>query len=163
MSYTYGLTKIEIADILGDGGPGTSFTQIGYTNPGTTKFTTDKGTANEKRCEELATPLVSIPGDQTITVDTQVIINGADVMATFLGGTSVAGVWSAPDSQPVIEKTVKITPLAGMTFQINRASIEGGLNGAFAKDGDLFCVDVSFTVLQPEKEGTARMTATEPV
>lgn len=162
MSYTYGLTKIEIADIAGDGGPGTSFTQVGYTNPGTTKFTTDKGTPNEKRCEELATPLVSIPGDQTITLETQVIIDGADMMATFLGGTSSLGVWTAPDSPPVIEKTVKLTPLAGMVFQINRASVEGGLNGAFAKDGDLFYVDVSFTVLQPEKEGVGRMTATEP-
>jgi len=162
MAYTYGLTKIEFADILETGGPGTSFSEIGYTNPGTTKFTTDKGTTNEKRCEELSSPLVSIPGDETIKVATQLIVADADTLALVLGGTSTLGVWSAPDSPPVIEQTVKVTPLSGMVWQINRGSISGGINATLSKDGDLFYVDVEITVLQPELEATPRITATEP-
>lgn len=161
-SYTYGLSKIEFAALLGDGGPGTSFTQIGYTNPGTTKFTTDKGTANEKRCEELSSPLVSIAGDETITLETQLIIDDADALVTVLGGTNISDVWYAPDSPPTIEQTVKITPSNGMIWQINRGSVSGGLNATLSKDGDLFYADVTITVLQPTKEGEVRLMATEP-
>lgn len=161
-SYTYGLTKIEYAAILGDGGPGTSFSDLGYTNPGTTKFTTDAGTANEKFCEELSSALVSIAGTETITLETQLIVDTDDKLALVLGGTAVGGVWSAPDTKPTIEYTLKITPLNGMTLQINRASIVGSLNATLSRDGDLFYVDVVGTVLQPTKEATAKLTFTEP-
>lgn len=160
--YTYGLTKIEYAAILGDGGPGTSFTQIGYTNPGTTKFTTDAGTANEKFCEELSSALVSIAGTETIKLETQLIIDDADKLALVLGGTVADDVWSAPDTKPTIEYTLKITPLSGLIIQINRASIIGSINATLSRDGDLFYVDVEATVLQPTKEGEVKMTISEP-
>ena len=159
MAYTYGLEKIEIAEIAGDGGPGTVFSQIGYTNPGTTKFTTDSGTSTEKRCEELAAPLVTIPGDETQTVEFQLIVSDVNTLPKVLGGAVVATKWSAPDSKPVIEKTLKITPKSGLAIQCNRVSIVGSLNATLSKDGDLFYVDCKCTLLQPTKVGTARMTA----
>ncbi len=160
--YTYGLTKIEIADILGDGGPGTSFSQIGYTNPGTTKFVTDAGTANEKFCEELDSALVSIAGTETVSLEFQLIVDSAETLELVLGGTVADGVWSAPSSKPVIEYTIKVTPKSGMIIQINRGSIVGSLNGALSKDGDLFYVDTKCTILAPTLEGTASLTMTEP-
>jgi hypothetical protein len=161
-NYTYGLTKIEYAEILEDGGPGTSFTQLGYTNPGTTKFTTDAGTANEKFCEELSSALVSIAGTETITLNTQLIVDDADTLELVLGGTVADGVWSKPDTKPTIEYTLKITPLAGMIIQINRASIVGSMNSTLAREGDLFYVDVVGTILQPTLEGAVALTISEP-
>lgn len=159
--YTYGLTRIEYAELIG-GGPGTAFSTLGYTNPGTTKFTTDAGTANEKFCEELSSALVSIAGTETITLETQLIVDSADRLVLVLGGTSNSGTWSAPDTKPTIEYTLKITPLSGMVVTINRASIVGSLNATLSRDGDLFYVDVVATVLQPTVEGTVKMTMGEP-
>ena len=161
MAYTYGLTKIEIADILGDGGPGTSFTQIGYTNPGTTKFTTDAGTANEKFCEELTAALVSIAGTETIKLEFQLIVSDVNTLPKVLGGTVDGLVWSRPATKPTLEYTFKVTPLSGSVWQINRGSVVGSLNGTLAREGDLFYVDVSVTILTPTKEGEVSLTATD--
>lgn len=161
MAYTYGLSAIAIAAIAGDGGPGTTFATIGKTNPGTTKITTDKGTTSEKRCEELSAPLVSIAGDETQTIEFQLIVEGAATLESVLGGTVATGVWSAPDTKPVIEKTLKITPLSGMTLQFNRVSIDAALNATLSREGDLFYVDCVCTVLQPTKANTPKATASE--
>lgn len=160
MAYTYGLEKIEIADLAGDGGPGTTFAVIGYTNPGTTKITTEQAAAVEKRCEEVSSPLVSIPGDETVSVDFQLIVEDVNTLPKVLGGSVVTGVWSAPDSKPIIEKTLKLTPKEGLVLTFNRVSIVGALNATLSKDGDLFYVDVKATVLQPTKSGTKRISAT---
>lgn len=162
MAYTYGLTRIEIATIAGDGGPGTTFAQIGYTNPGTTKFVTDAGTANEKFCEELTAALVSIAGTETIKLEFQLIVSDVNTLTKVLGGTVDGLVWSAPSTKPTLEYTWKVTPLSGSTWQINRGAVVGSLNGTLAREGDLFYVDCSVTVLTPTKEGTASLTATDP-
>lgn len=159
MAYTYGLTGIETANLAGDGGPGTTFTTIGYTVPNSTKFVTNRGTATEKSCEELSSPLVSIPGDETMEVQTQVIVDSADKLLALLGGTVVSGKWSKPDSKPVIEKTVKLTPKSGLTFTVNRGSFDGALNATLSKTGDLFYVDLIIKVLQPTKSGVVTVTA----
>lgn len=160
MAYTYGLASISFAAILPDGSPGTTFTSIGNTNPGTTKFVTNRGTANEKFCEELSTPLVSIAGDETIELQTQLIVASTTELELVLGGSVANGVWSKPDSKPVIEKTVKVTPTAGLAFTINRGSVDGALNATLSKTGDLFYVDLIIKVLQPTAAGVKTITAT---
>lgn len=161
MAYTYGLAGIYIAPLAGDGGPGTVFTLLGKTNPGTTKISTDKGTKTEKFCEETSDPLVSIPGNRTKTIEFQLIVEGVATLEAVLGGSSAAGVWSEPDAVPVIEKTLKMVPQAGGTLIFNRVSFDCALNATLSKEGDLFYVDCVATVLQPTKAGVKKMTFTE--
>lgn len=162
MSYTYGLSGLHFAPIAGDGGPGTVFTLLGKTVPGSTKITTDKGTKIEKFCEEFSDPLVSISGTRIKTIETQLIVEGAATLETVLGGTVAAGVWTEPDDTPVIEKTLKVVPKAGGTMIFNRVSVDASVNATLSKDGDLFYVDVVCTVLQPTKANTKKSTFTDP-
>lgn len=110
----------------------------------------------------MASPLVSIAGTEVIKLSFQLIVDDADTLEKVLGGTVVGDAWSAPDTKPTIEQTIKITPLSGMVLQINRASVVGAFNATLAREGDLFYVDTECTVLQPTKEGEVRLTATEP-
>lgn len=152
MATTYGLTKIEIADILPDGGCGTTWTQIGYTKVGATKMATEAGTETKLEAEELSTPLITIAGEETISLQTQLIVQTAENLLAVLGGTVTGSAWAPAASKPVIEKSMKITPKAGKVVTIPRVSIVGSLNSPFTKT-DLMYVDVKGTILAPSKSG----------
>jgi len=158
MATTYGLVKIEIGDIANDGGMGTTLTQIGYTKVGSTKLVTTAGTETNLEAEELSTPLVTIPGNETQSVEFQLIIQDLTHLTSVLGGevtgTSPNEVWNSPATKPVIEKSLKITPKAGFSVEIPRASIVGSLNSPFSKT-DLMYVDVKATILTPTKTGVS--------
>jgi hypothetical protein len=65
--------------------------------------------------------------------------------------------WEAPDTFPDVEKSLKLTDRNGNIVSIPRAKISTKLGLSFAKD-KLGQLDMSATVLQPEKAGEKRLT-----
>jgi hypothetical protein len=162
--YTIGLSKIEVGNIAGDGGMGNALAQLGYTNKDSCSLTQEDPEKTDFFAEEVDDAVVSISRGGKTTFNFAVMSPDVNVLASLLGGTVVAGgggdpdVWNAPDSIPVIEKSVRITPNQGLVFEIPRMNIVAKINGQFSKS-NVFVVEVTGTVLQPTKANTSKMKA----
>lgn len=158
---TIGLSKIEIGDIAVDGGMGTSLAQLGYTYKDSCSLVTADPETTEHYAEEVDDPVVSFDKVGKTTLSFQVMNPDVDTLQTLLGGTgnTTSGVWSAPATIPVIEKSVKITPTQGLYFEIPRMKLTAKINANFGKSG-IFLIDVVGTVLAPTKTGEPKLKAT---
>jgi hypothetical protein len=160
--YTLGLAKIEIGDVADDGGMGDTLSQLGYTNQDSCNFTQEDPETTDLYAEEVDDPVVSISRAGKTTFNFSVMNPDVDVLAELLGGTvtgsGASAKWNAPDTIPDIEKSVRITPLQGLVFEIPRMKITAKINGQFSKT-NVFVIDVTGTVLQPEKTSASKMTA----
>lgn len=162
---TRGLTKVEFAEILPDGGTGTTWFRLGDTAKGTAKFTQQDGTKTEIPIEESDNPIDVITTKGAKEFNLSVANPDADSLLKCCGGTVDAGppkVWNEPDDAPDIELSMKITPKKGFIITAPRVKVEGKHNGSFTKD-DVYKVDVVCTVLQPTKAGLKSVSFTEPV
>jgi hypothetical protein len=167
--YKLGLVSIAIADIAGDGGPGTVFTAVGDTVAGTAALTTEEAQKTDFKIEESDSPVLSIKTEaDTMNLVWSTFAYDAATLQKMFGGTvvpaasGVGDTWNAPDSIPEIEKTIKITWKQGGTVTIPRAKITASLNMAFKRDS-LSQIDISATVLQPTKAGVPRMIVQDTV
>jgi hypothetical protein len=168
MTYTIGLSKIEIGDTANDGGMGSSLEQLGYTLQDTCTLTQEDPETTDFYAEEADDPVVSYSRAGKTAFNFSVMNPDVDVLAKLLGGTvtttgsgdSAVSTWNAPESIPVIEKSVKITPKMGLIFSIPRMKITAKINGNFSKS-NVFVIEVAGTVLKPEKTGEAKMKATK--
>lgn len=158
---TLGLSKIEIGNIAADGGMGTSLAQLGYTYKDSCSLVTADPETTEHYAEEVDDPVVSVDRAGKTTLSFQVMDPDVDTLAALLGGTAetTTGVWSAPATIPVIEKSVKLTPTKGLYFEFPRMKITAKINANFSKSG-IFLIDVVGTVLTPTKVGEKKMKAT---
>lgn len=89
--HTYGLTKIEIGDIAGDGGVATTFTEVGETVIGTAKMSSEQGTTTDFFIEESDSPtetVQSTPPKITLAWSTHNV--DSNTLSKFFGGTAVA-------------------------------------------------------------------------
>jgi hypothetical protein len=162
--YTLGLAKIEIGDIASDGGMGATLSVIGYTYQGTCTMTTEEAETTDHYAEEMDDPVVSVSRAGKTTFSFSIMNPDVTVLKQFLGGT-ISGTgdtakWNAPNLMPAIEKSVRITPQQGLMFDIPRLKITAKINGPFSKT-EMFLLEVTGTVLMPEKSGTYKLIATK--
>lgn len=167
--YAWGLAKIEVADIAGDGGLGTVWTQIGDTEQGSAVFTESEGTIQEFFTEESDDPVFSgksEPGSKTFTWSTNdltpeniVILKGGEVTGD---GTTTPKTWVAPDTDPEVEKSLRLTLRSGQVIEIVRAKLVSNLDWNLGKD-NLGKVTVATTILKPTKAATAPMQFIDPL
>lgn len=160
---TRGLAKIEIGAIAVDGGMGTSLAVIGYTAENSVTFSEEDGTTTEFYAEEIDTAIDSVTKAGKRSVNFTLASPDPDQLVAVFGGTTSGTApnktWKAPDSIPVIEKSLKITPSKGLVFSFPKVSLAAKFSGGFSKT-DTLKVDVIATVLQPDKAGEAKASAT---
>lgn len=161
-----GLTSWKMGAIAGDGGMGTSLTQVGATVADSAAMTTETGTTSDFNIEESDSPFYSIestPGRVVLALSTFDV--DLDTMARFWGGTVTAGppkVWEMPDTLPVIERSIELNTKDGWKIEIVRASITARMQWNLKKTA-LAQLDLEAVILQPTKAATKRMKFTQPV
>ncbi|HRY32111.1 MAG TPA: hypothetical protein P5531_03995 [Bacteroidales bacterium] len=160
--FTYGVTSIKVAAILGDGGIGTSFAALGKTLEGSCKIYHDDPTTTEFRSEENDTPEVSIDEAGNLNVEFTIMDPDADTLAAVFGGTSTGSpkVYTPPSTFSIVEKSIEITPREGMIFTATRVKMIAKINAEMSKK-NIFGVDIKGIVLQPEKVGEDAFAFTE--
>lgn len=161
---TYGLASISIAAILGDGGIGTSWSTLGYTEQGSCKLVEDDPDETEFIPEEIDTPVASIYKGGKINLEFNIIDPIATTLETLMGGTasgsSPSRVWTSASTKTSVYKSVKIVPTDGYTVTICRAKITAKIDAEFSSK-NILKVNVKATVMTPEKAGEPAMTFTE--
>lgn len=155
---TIGLASIQVADILADGGTGTTFAPLGYTYENTCKFTEADPETTSFYAEEVDDALDTTEKAGETKLNFSIANPDVDTLVAVFGGTKVGSTWNAPDTKPTIEKSVQITPKKGLKFTICRAKMVAKLNADFSRKG-LFLVEVSATILAPTKQNEPKMTA----
>ena len=158
---TLGVEKIEISAIAGDGGVGTAFAALGVTYKDTAELTQEDPVTTEHKSEESDEPEEVVVEKGPTTIKWSIINCDPDTLVSVLGGeatgTAPNKIWSAPDAAANIEKSIKITPKAGMVITIVRAKLTAKLNYKIARTG-ILQVDIVAKVLKPTKSATAAMT-----
>lgn len=161
---TYGLAKIEIADILPSGAIGTTWTQVGYTSQGSCKLVEAEPSITEFVPEESDSPLVSIYKGGVTELQFSIMDATPTILAKILGGTATGSmpnrVWAAPLAKASIEQSIKITPVSGYIITIPRALISGKINSEFSSK-NIMLVDLKASVLIPSDGTSKPMTWTE--
>lgn len=161
---TYGLAKIEVADILPNGGLGTTFTQLGYTYEGSCKMVEDDPTFTQFNAEEVDTPVVETMKGGKIGLSFQIMDAIPETLALLTGGTASGSTpnrtFELPATKTTVEKSIKITPTEGYTITIPRAKITAKFNAEFSKK-NIVLIDVLATIMPPTLAGLAAMTWTE--
>ena len=160
-TYTLGLSKIEVGAVNVDGGMGLTLAALGYTYQDTCKMVQEKPEVTEHFAEEVDDPVISISRGGKTTFNFSIMNPTVEVLKDLLGGTADTSTnkWEAPDTLPTVEKSVRITPKQGLKFEIPRLRITATINADFSKKGILL-IECEGTVMQPEKPGTKKMTAT---
>ncbi len=155
---TLALLKIEISDIAGDGGLGTSFAVLGKTYKDTAELMGADPEVFEHNSEESEDPEEMVTHKGKVTIKWSIMDTDADTLVKVLGGTSTGTapnkIWSAPDQAPSIEKSIKITPKSGKVINIVRTKLVAKPNYKLASNG-IFLVDITATILAPTKAATA--------
>lgn len=157
-TYTIGCAEIAIGAIAEDGGMGATLASLGYTYQDTAKLSTEDPEVQDYYAEEVDDPVAEITKAGK-TVFTWSLMNpDVEALAAVLGGTADAAnnTWDAPDDVPSIEKSLRVKPKQGLTFEMPRVKIRAKINGDFSKKGILL-VEITATVLQPTKENTKKM------
>lgn len=167
--YSWGLSKIEISPIAGDGGLGDTWTTISDTEQGSAVFNEEEGTIQEFFTEESDDPVFigkSQPGAKTfvwatndMTPENMVKVKGGSVTGD---GTTTPKTWVAPDVDPEIEKSMRLTLRTGQVIEIVRVKILGLLDWNLGKD-NLGKVAVTSTILKPTKAATPPFQFIDPL
>lgn len=159
--YTIGLSKIEVGAIGLDGAMGTTLETLGYTYQDTCKMTQEDPETTDHYAEEADDPVLSVSRGGKTTFNFSIMNPTVVVMAKLLGGTATVetNTWEAPAKIPTVEQSVRITPEQGLKFEIPRMQLTSKINAEFSKKGILL-IEVSGKVMQPTKDGVAKMKAT---
>jgi hypothetical protein len=166
--YTLGLAKIEIGDIANDGGLGSTLAVLGQTLEDSCTVTQEDPTVTEFFAEELDDAVISIGKRGKTTIAFSVMNPDTSVLLKVLGGTVTGGTdgavakWHSPLTLPVIEKSMRITPLQGLIWEFPRVKIVAKINGSFSRK-NVFVIEIAGTALQPSKAGEPSYTAYELV
>jgi len=164
---TIGLKGIEIADIANDGGPGTVFKKFGNVSTDSFAFAESEPTLKQVLIEESSYSLKDFRTKGQLIATANIADPDTEMYAEVRGGTistATAGqkIYSEGDEFVNVEKTVKIFPAEGLSFQLNRASLSGLITGGLGKNQELYLV-VSISAMQPLKAGTKVMQVIETV
>ncbi|KAA6303128.1 MAG: hypothetical protein EZS26_000731 [Candidatus Ordinivivax streblomastigis] len=162
--YTIGLASIEIGAIASDGGMGQSLAQLGLTYQDTCKMTTEDPETTDFYAEEVDDPVFSMSRSGKTTFAFSIMNPELTTLQATMGGT-ITGAgetakWSPPDTMPIIEQSVRITPQQGLKYEIPRMKIVAKINAEFSKKA-LLLIEVVGTVLQPTKAGLKKYEASK--
>ncbi|MDD4820355.1 MAG: hypothetical protein PHD21_05940 [Flavobacteriales bacterium] len=152
---TFGLSKIEVKKVSA---VDTEYKTLGMTYQDSCSLTQNDPEVVEHYAEESESPVVSVARAGKIVLSFSVMDADVDTLVSLLGGSkSETGAWNAPDSAPVVEMSIRVTPKSGMVIEIPRASVVAKISGNFSRSG-LFLVAVTATVLKTD--GKAKVIAT---
>jgi hypothetical protein len=159
-----GLTSIKTGAIAGDGGMGTSLSDIGYTVADTAILATEQGTTTDFKIEEQDDPVYSIlseKGRTTLSWSTYDV--DAETLVRLFGGTRTAGPpekWEAPATTPELEQSIEANMKDGGKIEIVRAKIVSNFQWNLQKT-KLAQIDIVATVLTPTKANTPSIAITD--
>ncbi|GAA0561545.1 hypothetical protein [Chitinophaga japonensis] len=161
-----GLKQFLMGDIAGDGGMGTSLTELGPTVTDTAILSDEAPTTTDFNVEEYDYPFYSeiTPGKSTVALSVYDVEPAS--LVRVLGGTasidaSGNNVWEAPRTAPIIEQSVRLITKKGGTVDIPHARISAIKQFNFRKTA-LFQVELTITILLPDKDGVAPIKYTKP-
>jgi hypothetical protein len=161
-----GLKKVEIGDVAGDGGMGTALTEVGATVSDTCLFSTGDPNETDFSIEESTIPFhtETTPGKIVLTWSSYNVEPAS--LVPVMGGsvtTDASGnsVYSAPNEQTSVEKSVKCTMKDNTVLAVPRGKLFAKLQYNFQRT-KLAQVDFTYTVLIPTKANTAPYTITTP-
>jgi hypothetical protein len=129
--YALGLVSLEIADIPTDGtmAADIDFETVGDSVKGTVLMTQEDGTNTDFNIEEQDDPILTIQTQRGKKILNFSCYNvDATTLERFFGGVITPGppiVYTAPESDPELEKALKLTGKRGHIFRIPRAKIVG--------------------------------------
>lgn len=158
---TIGLDSVLIGPIAGDGGMGTTLTELGSIVAGTPVLTIPAPTTSEIPVEESDEPefVTVTAGAKTIAfssynVDPSVLV---DLFGGAVTGTAPNQIWSAPDTIPVVERSVRMLSRTGYNADMPRVQLTPDLSLNFQRDtpGQ---INITGTVLKPTKANTPSIT-----
>lgn len=158
-----GVASIKLGAIAGDGGMGTSLTQIGDTVPGSAILENAEGTTQDFFSEESDTPIESIISEAgTTTFNFSTMNLDADSLVLLFGGTKTTGPpvkWEPPATLGTKELSIEVIDRKGNKFEFVRVSVKPKFTVNFNKTA-LGQVDIVGTILTPTKAATAAFTIT---
>lgn len=156
---TTGIGKIEFGEIAADGGVSTTFAAWGYTLEGSAAINTDDPTETEFKVEEidaaLDTDVTAGKMSLTLTIadpDEETLVN---IFGGAKTGTGAATVYTFPTANPVVEKSIKVTPKKGLGIIVPRAKLTGKFSSEVGR-GKLLGIEITGTILQPTKSGVGK-------
>lgn len=157
-----GIAKIELGALAADKGESTAYGVLGYTEEGTAKLNWDDPTETEFNVEEIDTPIyiASKAGKKTFTFT---IANPDKTTLQKVFGATVTGTGPTeridfPDSAVLLEQSLKITPQQGFGLIAPRVKVTAKLTSDLGR-ANLLGVEVTATVMQPEKAGLKALSA----
>lgn len=153
-----GLAKIEMGDIGALGVMGTVLASLGFTEEDSCKIIFEDAEKKEYNVEEMDTPFYTTvkAGKKSVTftianpdIDTVVKVMGGTKTGT--GGTMT---YKAPNTAPVIEQSLKLTPKIGMGFDFPRVLVTAKFTDSMGRNS-LLGIEVTCDVLQPTSDTVA--------
>ena len=153
-----GVSQILFGAIAADGGMGTNLAPVGYTNQDSCTVTMDDPDVTEFYAEEVDMPVVTKSKKGKVTIALSVMNPSIETLAMFLGGTADTTnlEWNNGTTYENIELSCRIIPDQGFIFDIPRLKIDAKINGSL-NNSSILTLDITGTVLQPEKEGVPNL------
>ena len=158
-----GVSQILFGAIAADGGMGTNLAPVGYTNQDSCTVTMDDPDVTEFYAEEVDMPVVTKSKKGKVTIALSVMNPSIETLAMFLGGEADTTnlEWNNGTTYENIELSCRIIPDQGFIFDIPRLKIDAKINGSL-NNSSILTLDITGTVLQPEKEGVPNLKLKEP-
>ncbi len=162
-----GLKNLYMGAIAGDGGMSTSLELISNAVAGTPVLQFEEGEKTDFNIEQSNDPFYSItvPGNKVLSLSIYGLTPA--LMYKYFGGTLTVGgntatpdVWEAPLLFPDLEKSILAEHMNGGYLKIPRAKVVALAQWNFQKNL-LPQLDLTITVLTPEKENEPPMTFTQ--
>lgn len=152
---TFGLSKIEVKKTSA---LDAEYKTLGMTYQDSCTLTQNDPEVTDHYAEESEVPVVSVSKSGKVMLSFSIMDADADTLTELMGGTKDAetGAWNAPDTAPIVELSIRVTPKSGLQIEIPRASVHAKMSGGFSRSG-MFIVTVTATVLNAE--GKARIIA----
>lgn len=158
----FGLKAITVGPVAGDGGMGTTLTEIfGQTVLGTAVLESTEPTTQDINIEESAIAIENLTTEEAkFSLKASTYNVSAETMLELFGGaitgTAPNQTWTAPvdGSVPVVERSVTAESKSGIKFNFVRMKLVAGLSVAFDKT-KLGQINWTGTVLLPAKAATA--------
>lgn len=152
---TIGISEILLGDIAEDGGMGQALTKLGDTKEGSCKINFSEAEKTEFKVEEYDDPYYVMHKSGKIEIQFQVMNPTLEAIKRVFGGEIEGDIYKAPNQHVTIEKSLKIVPQSGLGFEFPRVTLSGRFDGEYGRS-NILGLDVTATVLKPEKEGEPR-------
>jgi len=155
-NHSFKLKRILFGNLAADGGMSTTLTEkFGETVLGTARFGGEDTTTTNFFVEEHddAVESISVAGVLSFTFSTHNASQTAFLNA--FGGTIVAGVYHAPDSEQDIEQSIRAELQTGLFFEFTRVKVKARPSLTMAKD-TIGQIDFTCTILKPSKTGESK-------